>query len=95
MTGKKVKCPICENDAFVSKHQTLSPATGHSVPCYIYTCEKDGWYKLSESVNTLVTNNPAPEITSKLNKIVSDNYFPENLVPLETITPLKLIESLE
>lgn len=95
MTGKKIKCPICGSDAIVSKHQTLSPTLGTSVPCYIYTCEKDGWYKLSESVNALVTNNPAPAIISRLTKIVSDNYFPENLVPLESVTPLKLIESLE
>ncbi len=95
MTGKKVKCPICESDAIVSKHQPLSPTLGTSVPCYIYTCEKDGWFKLSESVQELVTDNPSPTVTARLTKIVSDNYFPESLVPLETITPLKLIESLE
>lgn len=95
MTGKNVKCPICEGDAIVSKHQTLSSTLGTSVPCYIYTCEKDGWFKLSESVHELVTNNPTPEIISRLTQCVADNYFPENLVPAEKITPLKLIESLE
>ena len=88
-------CPICGDDAFVSKHDSLSHATGHSVPCYIFTCEKDGWFKLSESINALVTNNPSPTITAKLTKIVSDNYFPDSLVPMENVTPLKLIESLE
>ena len=88
-------CPICGDDAFVSMHKSLSHETGHSVPCYIYTCEKDGWFKLSESVNALVTNNPSPMITAQLAKTVSDNYFPGSLVPLEAVTPLKLIESLE
>ena len=95
MIGKKVKCPICENDAIVSKHQGSSPTLQTSVPCYLYTCEKDGWFKLSESVQELVTNNPTPEVISKLSKIVAENFFPETLWPADSITPIKLIESLE
>ena len=90
-----IPCPICGDDAFVSMHESLSHTTGHSVQCYIYTCEKDGWFKLSESVNELVTNNPSPAITTKLTKIVSDDYFPASLIPMESVTPLKLIESLD
>lgn len=95
MKGSKVNCPVCGNDAYVSKHQTLSPSTGHSVPCYIYTCEKDGWYKLSESVNEVVMTNRTSEIAGKLSAKVAANYFPESLIPMESITPLTLIESLE
>lgn len=95
MTGNKIKCLICEREAYVLKHQTFSPSTGHSVPCYIYACEKDGWYKLSELVNEIVMTNRTPEIVDKLSAKVSANYFPESLIPMESVTPLMLIESLE
>lgn len=95
MNGKVVKCPICDNEAIVSKHQSISPTLMTSVPCYIYSCEKDGWFKLSESVQALVTNNPAPSDIGRLTRIVNANYFPASLVPMESVTPLMLIEALE
>jgi len=95
MNGKVVPCPICQNEAIVSKHQTLSPTLKTSVPCYIYTCEKDGWFKLSESVHSLLIDNPAPRVINRLTKIVTDNYFPASLIPAEAVTPLRLIENLE
>ncbi|WP_313686050.1 hypothetical protein [Pantoea sp.] len=90
--GKEVTCPACGGYAIVSKHPAISPTTGSTVPCYIYTCEKDGWFKLSESVNELVTNNPSPETAEKLSRIIAKNYISEDIWPAEALTPMFLIE---
>lgn len=93
--GQEVKCPACGGYAIVSKHPAKSPSSGMTIPCYIYTCEKDGWFKLSESVNKLVTNNPSPDTAEKLSRIIAVNYFSADLYPAEEITPLLLIEQID
>lgn len=93
--GKEVKCPACGGYAIVSKHSAVSPSTKLTATCYIYTCEKDGWFKLTEAVNQLVNNNSSPCVAEKLSVIIAKNYFPEHLFPAEALTPLPLIESIE
>ncbi|MGR7040922.1 hypothetical protein ACU63Y_07970 [Klebsiella aerogenes] len=91
MISEKVKCPICGNEAIASKHKLLSQATGNLVPSHVYTCDNDGWFSLSESVNNLVTNAPSAETVEKLKNIVSRTYFPADLWPAEP----RPIESLD
>jgi len=95
MSGTVVKCPICENDAVVSKHPALSPSTGMEVLGYVYTCEKDGWFTLPESVNDAVTTNRTADSAAKLAKIVAKNYCPESIWPAKRTAPLQAIESIE
>lgn len=91
MIAQKVKCPICGADAIVSQHKLLSERSGQVIPAHVYTCEDDGWFSLSESVNDLITVSPSPETVKKLKRIVSETFFPADLWPANP----RPIESLE
>lgn len=91
MIAQKVDCPICGAESFVSQHKLLSKQTGELVLSHVYTCQKDGWFSLSESVNDAVTKHKTSESVQKLKKIVADRYFPEDLWPVDP----QPIESLE